>query len=165
MNTQTQSHSNRIASAAALSAPDLTQRPPRSPRCRLGGYALLPRLLDKCRAKLAGSLGEYHFNCPLDQEFLGFVGLSGEAVAAEVAKGKGDVVMLRWIQENAPAARSPWEIEQWSAYQERRAPEPGTELHAYFLDTRERLAPGRRDIRAWVERLDLDDYCSFGGAA
>ncbi len=38
---------------------DLTQRPPRSPRVRLGGYAILPRLLDKCRALLAGKVGEY----------------------------------------------------------------------------------------------------------
>jgi hypothetical protein len=28
------------------SAPNLTQRPPRSPRVRLGGYAMLPRILD-----------------------------------------------------------------------------------------------------------------------
>ncbi|MEO7677968.1 MAG: DUF5069 domain-containing protein, partial [Verrucomicrobiota bacterium] len=43
------------------SYPDLTQRPPRSPRVRLGGYVLLPRILDKGRALLAGKLGEYHF--------------------------------------------------------------------------------------------------------
>ncbi len=41
--------------------PDLTQRPPRSPRVRLGGYVILPRMLDKGRAALAGKLGEYHF--------------------------------------------------------------------------------------------------------
>ena len=33
---------------------DLTQRPPRSPRVRLGGYAILARCLDKGRATLAG---------------------------------------------------------------------------------------------------------------
>ncbi len=32
---------------------DLTQRPPRSMRQRLGGFVLLPRILDKGRAKLA----------------------------------------------------------------------------------------------------------------
>ena len=37
---------------------DLTQRPPRSTRCRLGGYALLPRMLDKGRATIAGKNGE-----------------------------------------------------------------------------------------------------------
>ena len=45
------------------SAPDLTQRPPRSPRVRLGGYVLLPRLLDKGRAALAGTLGEARRIC------------------------------------------------------------------------------------------------------
>jgi hypothetical protein len=39
----------------SASAPNLTQRPPRSPRVRLGGYVLLPRLLDKGRAELAGT--------------------------------------------------------------------------------------------------------------
>ena len=42
----------------AMSTPivptDLTQRPPRSMRARLGGFVLLPRILDKGRAKLAG---------------------------------------------------------------------------------------------------------------
>jgi hypothetical protein len=37
---------------------DLTVRPPRSPRVRLGGYVILPRMLDKCRAMLAGKNGE-----------------------------------------------------------------------------------------------------------
>jgi len=42
----------------AMSTPiantDLTQRPPRSMRSRLGGFVLLPRILDKGRATLAG---------------------------------------------------------------------------------------------------------------
>jgi Domain of unknown function (DUF5069) len=38
-------------------APNLTQRPPRSPRVRLGGYVILPRILDKGRATLAGNAG------------------------------------------------------------------------------------------------------------
>jgi len=36
-----------------LSAPDFTVHPPRSVRVRLGGYAHLPRLLDKARASAA----------------------------------------------------------------------------------------------------------------
>ena len=42
-----------------MNAPNLTQRPPRSPRVRLGGYTILPRLLDKARAVIAGTAGEY----------------------------------------------------------------------------------------------------------
>ena len=70
-----------------LQAIDLTQRPPRSPRVRLGGYAILPRLLDKGRAVLAGKQGEYKFACPLDMQFLDFVGVDPKALKKELAKG------------------------------------------------------------------------------
>jgi len=59
----------------SLHTPDLTKFPPRSPRVRLGGYVILPRMLDKGRATLAGKHGEYHYACPLDQAFLDFVGI------------------------------------------------------------------------------------------
>ena len=68
---------------------DLTKRPPRSPRSRLGGYALLPRMLDKGRAKIAGTSGEYHYNCPLDQRILNFLGLDADALREQLATGKG----------------------------------------------------------------------------
>ena len=53
---------------------DLTKEPPRSPRIRVGGYAILGRTLDKCRALIAGNIGEYHFDCPLDNMLFGFKG-------------------------------------------------------------------------------------------
>jgi Domain of unknown function (DUF5069) len=53
-----------------ISAPDLTKRPPRS--ARLGGYAILPRMLDKGRAEIASTNGEFHYNCPLDQHIINF---------------------------------------------------------------------------------------------
>src|SRR5687768_4146707 len=75
--------------AANPGPPDLTQRPPRSPRSRLGGYALLPRMLDKGRATLNGTSGEYHYNCPLDQRFVSFVGIDAKKLLAELKKAKG----------------------------------------------------------------------------
>ena len=69
-------------SVSKLSAPDLTQRPPRSPRTRLGGFVLLPRMLDKGRATLAGKNGEYHYNCPLDQHLLNFIGIDPKKLLA-----------------------------------------------------------------------------------
>jgi len=59
--------------------PDLTQHPPRSARVRLGGYAILPRMLDKGRATLASKNGEYHYACPMDQRLLQFLGLDDDA--------------------------------------------------------------------------------------
>ena len=40
---------------------DLTKEPPRSPRDMLGGFVILARCLDKCRAFLLGINGEYNF--------------------------------------------------------------------------------------------------------
>ena len=83
-------------SVANLGAPDLTRRPPRSPRSRLGGYTLLPRMLDKGRATLAGTNGEYHFNCPLDQRFLGFAGIDPKKLLAELQTHRWDRAPTSW---------------------------------------------------------------------
>jgi hypothetical protein len=148
-----------------ISGPDLTQRPPRSPRTRLGGYALLPRMLDKCRATLIGKNGEYHYNCPLDQHILKFAGVDAEALKAEVATGKGDGEILEWIQANSAIKRQPWEIAQWSDFQERRGPDSDAETLGWFADTVGKLTKTREDIRTFADLLDLDDYVTFGGKA
>ena len=77
---------------------DLTQRPPRSPRVRLGGFVILPRILDKCRASLAGTNGEYNYNCPIDRRFFDFAGIDAEAMKVKVAEGLGDGQILAWVQ-------------------------------------------------------------------
>ncbi len=101
-----------------MKAPDLTQRPPRSPRVRLGGYTILPRLLDKARATLAGTNGEYRYNNPNDGHFFRFTGITPEALLARVKTGAGDWDMLLWIQEQAPIPRTALEIQQWSDWTE-----------------------------------------------
>src|SRR5262249_42536190 len=106
----------------AIQAPDLTKQPPRSPRVRLGGYALLPRCIDKGRATINGKNGEYHYACPLDERFLEFAGIDPEALKKELASGKGDGEILEWVQTNAKPKRTDAEIVAWSSYQEQRAP-------------------------------------------
>ena len=68
-------------------AKDLSKEPPRSPRTRIGGYALLARMADKGRAALNGTPGEYHFNCPLDQMLFSFKGVNAEQVKPVLASG------------------------------------------------------------------------------
>src|SRR5438094_7671716 len=102
---------------------DLTQRPPRSPRVRLAGYAILPRMLDKGRATLAGKNGEYHYACPMDQQFLEFAGIDPEALKKQLASDKGDGEILEWIEKNASYKRTASEISAWSAWQDQRAPD------------------------------------------
>lgn len=148
-----------------ISYPDLTQRPPRSPRCRLGGYVLMPRMLDKGRAEIAGKNGEYHYNCPLDQHILNFLGIDADALREQLATGKGDGEILEWTNANAKHKRSAWEIEQWSDYQQRRGPDSDAETLQYFAEAVGKFTKTREDIKTWADLLDLDDYVSFGGKA
>ncbi len=74
--------------------PDLTKQPPRSPRVRLGGYVILPRMLDKGRSTIAGRNGEYHYACPMDQRLLEFTGIDPEALKKQLAADKGDWAIL-----------------------------------------------------------------------
>jgi hypothetical protein len=144
---------------------DLTQRPPRSPRVRLGGYVILPRMLDKCRAELEGTGGEYHYNCPLDQNFFRFTGIDPDALKAEVFKGSGDGSILEWITANAPIKHSDWEIAQWSAF--RAAAVPSDNETRGFISEMVAKAngAGREDIGTFFDYLDLDDHVFYGGKA
>lgn len=145
-----------------IQAPDLTQRPPRSPRVRLGGYAILPRMLDKCRASIAGTVGEFHFNCPLDQRFFSFAGIDAMKLKKEAAKGRSDSEMLEWIQAHAKPKRSPEEIAAWAAAQDQRT---ATDLESrkFFNEYHAKLAPKRTDVATWFDILDIDDFVTFGG--
>jgi hypothetical protein len=148
------------------SAPDLTQRPPRSPRVRLGGYVLLPRILDKGRAALAGKLGEYHFaGKGMDRHLLNFTGIEFEALKAELAKGGGDGEILAWINAHAKHPRQPWEITAWSDYHTHRTPDSDAETLAHFAEKVAALTKTREDIATWFDLLDLEDHCTFGGKA
>jgi len=147
-----------------LSKPDLTQHAPRSPRVRLGGFAILPRMLDKGRAELAGKNGEYHYACPNDQQFLQFAGVDAEALKKELAAGKGDGEILEWIKAHAKHPRPTAEIEAWSAWQDRRAPD-NPEGREYFNGIHKQIAPNRTDLVAWADLLDADDFASYGGKA
>ncbi|MEO8353478.1 MAG: DUF5069 domain-containing protein [Chthoniobacteraceae bacterium] len=147
------------------SAPDLAQHPPRSPRVRLGGYVLLPRMLDKGRAEIAGTNGEYHYNCPLDQRLLAFLDLDAATLRQELATGKGDGEILEWITANAKNKHTPWEVAQWSAFHENRGPSSDEETWQMFGEMVGAVSKTREDITTWAAMLDLDDYVSFGGKA
>lgn len=148
-----------------MSAPNLTQRPPRSPRVRLGGYVILARILDKGRADLAGTTGEYRYANPIDQHWFRFTGIKPEALKAQLAEGKGDGEVLNWIAENAPLNRQPWEIQQWSAWQNERGPDGDVATLEFFAGRIAPLSRDREDVRTWFDYLDLDDHVTFGGKA
>src|ERR1700740_2236342 len=87
--------------AVVAFAKDLTKDYPRSPRETLAGYVIAARTLDKCRATLAGTAGDYHFDCPLDNFFFAFVEISAADFKNFVATGASDEQVAKWIEEKA----------------------------------------------------------------
>ena len=146
----------------AIQSVDLTQRAPRSARVRLGGYVILPRMLDKGRATLQGKNGEYHYNCPLDQRFLSFVGIDADQLRTQLAAGLGDGEILAWIEANAKSKHCPVQVAAWSAMGDERVP-TDVESREYFNTTHKQIAPHREDIGTWFDLLDVDDFVTFGG--
>jgi len=149
-----------------LKALDLTRRPPRSPHAQLGGFVILPRLIDKARAALAGTLGEYYDGPKgMNGRFLTFVGIEHADLVAQVATGAGDWEILQWIHAHAQHARSEAEIASWSAYQRGRVIHSDAETLEGFAKSMRRIHAEREDIKTRFDFLDLDDYHSFGGQA
>jgi hypothetical protein len=151
------------ASAAAIkySAPDLTRHPPRSPRTRLGGYVHFPRLLDKARAVAAGRGGEFHYNCPFDQQFFAFTGINHKAFMTQVKSGKTDSQLLAFVRSKG-RKRTNSEIVAWSAWMETWTPTL-PDVRAFFNDVHRKNAAHRDDIATWFDWIELDDYVTYGG--
>ena len=145
---------------------DLTQRAPRSPHSKLGGFVSLPRIIDKARAANAGKLGDYKWdNSGLNKHFFTFTGIDPSAFKAEVAKGGGDWDILQWVQTNSKPQRQAWEIKAWSDYHVNRIVDSDYETVEKFAQYMKATHPDREDIKTRYEFLDLDDYVSFGGKA
>jgi hypothetical protein len=144
---------------------DLTERPPRSFRVRLGNYVILARMFDKGRATLAEKNGEYNYNSGTDQHLVRFLGFDPEALLKELATGKGDGEILEWVQAHSKTPRAPWEIEAWSAFFEKHGPDSDAETLELFAGYVGKFSKTREDIKTWFEAIELDDHVSFGGKA
>jgi len=129
-------------------APNLAQRPPRSPRAASRRLVVLrPHLLDKGRAEIAGTAGEYKYNNPGDYHWFRFSGITPEALKAELATDKGDGECLAWIQEKRANKHTPWEIQQWSAYFSERGPDSDVETLEMFAGRIAQFNKTREDVK------------------
>jgi hypothetical protein len=142
---------------------DLTKQAPHSPRERTAGFAIACRTVDKCRASLAGILGEYHYDCPLDNMLFSFKGISGGQfkTAVQAAKNYEDIGI--WLQANG-TKKTPIEIKTWSDEVEAASPMKNPEKRAYFIEncTKLGLNPEKSTTFDWLE---ADDRASFKAEA
>ena len=120
---------------------DLNKGFPRSPRAMLGGMIWLPRLIDKARAKLAGALGEYSYNCPMDVRFFQFAGLDAETFLKAAADSSNDEAVLAWIRTNARPATAE-EIARFNAMLVGLGPDAPDE---------------KTGLKTWCDLIDRDE--------
>jgi len=140
-----------------LLAPDLTKTFPRSPRELLAGYVIAARCLDKCRAVLAGTAGEYHSGCPLDQFFLDFAGIAYEAFKTQVATGATDAEMAAWIEANAKQ-RPRIELIKWNnEWRDKRLSELPDALQEYMEDYVPKFIRKNRPVYHFFDIYDIEE--------
>ena len=137
-----------------IKALDLTREYPRSPQEKLGGVVHLARMIDKGRAKAAGTLGEYIYPCPLDQLLLESLDITSDAFY-DALKERDDREILDWLNKNAKN-RSPDEVKNWNQSFLNRKPHTEEGMR-HFLEIRNRIASHRTDITTWVDLLDLEE--------
>jgi hypothetical protein len=141
---------------------DLSKQAPHSPSDRIGGFAIACRAVDKCRASLAGTLGEYHFDCPLDNQLFSFKGITADQFQAAVKAAKNYDEMGTWLLAHG-SAKTTAEIENWSNAQAANSPMKNPEKRDHFIENCHRLGlnPDKTTTFEWLE---ADDRFSFRSA-
>ena len=138
---------------------DLTRQPPRSPRERLGGYALMARMIDKGRADLAGNVGEYHFACPLDQMLFDFKGVNADEVKKLLGSSATDEQVVTWFSSHG-TTKTPEEIKIWSEGVEGYRPYDDPEKKDWFAGECAKIGL-KPETSTLVDYLEGDDVASF----
>ena len=142
---------------------DLAKQAPHSPRDRIAGFAIARRTVDKCRASLAGTLGEYHYDCPLDNMLFTFKGITGEQFKTAVQASTNYEEVGAWLHANG-TAKTPAEVKTWSDEMEAGSPMKNPEKRSYFIEHCHRLGlnPHMNSTFDWLE---ADDRASFSRKA
>ena len=123
---------------------DLTKQFPRSPYDMNAGLVMVCRTADKCRAHLAGTLGDYHYDCPLDQLLFGFFGTNAEDFSAGVEECGTDAELAEWIEREFP--RSAGEKNAFNNMMRHGTPQDEEALEKF---------------KGWQKDLDRSDYFSY----
>ncbi len=140
-----------------LLSKDLTKEFPRSPRETFAGYVLAARCLDKCRAELNNSAGEFHYDCPLDNIFLKFAEIDAQKLKDFVATGATDAEVADWIIAHSKK-RARVEIIQWNNQQrDLRLSDLPPEAQEYLEDYIQKFIPRNRPVYHWFDVYDLEE--------
>jgi hypothetical protein len=124
-------------------------------KTRLAGYVHLARMIDKCRAVLAGTEGEYIYPCPMDDRLLEFTGITADQFTDAVKAHPTDDGVAEWLRRTA-TLHDTAELETWNSRLLDRGPS-SPESAAKFKKYRDAVDPSRTDIKTWSDLQDLEE--------
>jgi hypothetical protein len=133
---------------------DLTQTVPRSVREKMLGIVQLARTTDKAKAVAHGRVGEYKYDCPMDQGLFDYLGMDSKAFfnAVKDAKNDSEIEAFANVYVAKKDAKS---IEAFNRTW--LSTVPTGESLTHFNELRKKIAPDRTDIKSWPDLLDLDE--------
>lgn len=134
---------------------DLRTNFPRSMKFTLAGHVHLARMIDKCRAVLAGTEGEYIYPCPMDERLMEFAGITSEQFTDTVKANPTDDGVVAWFQQKA-TPHTPIEVEEWNQKLLARGPS-SPESAVKFKKYLAAIDPSRTDLTAWSDLQDLEE--------
>jgi hypothetical protein len=124
-------------------------------KVKIAGHVHVARMIDKCRAVLAGTEGEYIYPCPMDERLMEFAGITAEEFTAAVKTSPTDEEVAAWFQRAAKPHR-PAELEDWNQTLLARGPS-SPESAARFKKYLDAIDPSRTDLTAWSDLQDLEE--------
>ena len=130
---------------------------PRSPRETLAGYVIAMRMLDKCRAVISSTAGEYHYDCPLDRHFLDFTGIDAEVFKTFVATGATDAEIATWIEKHSKVKDQAQIIAWNNKLRSTRLCDLPVEAQVFLEDYIPKFIPKNRPVYVWFDVYDLEE--------
>jgi len=137
---------------------DLTKQFPRSPRdTSIAGYVVAARCVDKCRAVLAETAGEYHSGCPLDEVWLNFAGIKYKAFKKFVATGADDATISEWVAKKAKQ-KNLREIVAWNnKMRDKQISKMPIKLQEFLEGYIPQNIPENKKVYVWFDVYDIEE--------
>src|SRR3954470_8641277 len=138
---------------------DLAKEAPASPRERVAGFVILKRTVDKCRARIDGTIGEYHYDGPLDNLLFTFKGITAGELQTVVREGKNYDEVGAWLNANG-TPKTALEIKSWSDETEAASPMRNPQKRSFFIEVCSRLGlnPQMNSTFDWLEADDRETF-------
>ncbi len=133
---------------------DLTKTTPRSVGTTMLGIVQLARTTDKAKALAHGSIGEYKYDCTMDQGLFEYLGMDQKEFLNVVKDAKNDSEIEAYANTFV-AKKDPRAVEAFN--KKWLSAVPVGESLKHFDELRTRIAPNRTDVTSWPDLLDLEE--------